>query len=258
MSTVTDKQIFDHLREYIKPMTLTQSVVNMVDGNLRDTVKRVALVGALGLEQCPNPRYKLDTAILAAIYPGVNVSALQYIIKYAPVFGIVYKQEMAGFLANVLIESQGFNAKRESFAYRPTRLLQVFPSRIKNLVNASNLVAKGQAAIANFLYNGRYGNDTPTSGWDYRGGGWVQLTFKNNYVACQNRTALKLGSNPSLVENMEVSAIAAMDYWYNNGCNEAACKIVGSDVSNLRKIVNGGLNGYDEVRNVYIKAMKLL
>lgn len=258
MSQVTDKQIFDALRVYMKPMAMTQPVVNMVNANMKDPIKRAALVSALGLEQCANPQYNLNATTLKAIYGDVDLSVLPFIHKFAPIFGIVYKKEMAGFLANVLIESNGFRAKRESFNYRAERLLKVFPARIKTLANAKALIANGQPAIANFLYNNRYGNGGGNDGWDYRGGGLIQLTFKGNYMACQARTGLAIGTNPKLIENNEYAAIIAMDYWYNNGCNEACVAIKNNDITAVRKIVNGGTNGIAEVKEIYIKCMKLL
>lgn len=259
MTNVTDKQIFDIIRTKILPAKLTQAIVNMVNQNMKDPIKRAALVDSLGLEQCANPQYQLDEKVLKNIYPNADVTVLPYIKKLAPIYGIVYKKEMAGFLANVLVESQGFKAKRESFAYRPERLLKVFPSRVKTLANAKALVAKGQPAIANFLYNGRYGN-APNSndGWLFRGNGPIQLTFKASYQACATRTGLDIVNHPELVENMDVGLITALDFWHNNDCNELCMAIKNNDTSSLRKRVNGGLNSADEVKALYIKAMRFL
>lgn len=257
--SVTDKQIFDAVRLAIAPAKLTQAVVDMVNENLKDPIKRAALLDALDLEVCAFPQYKLDEKILKAIYPDVNTAVLPFIKKYAPIFGIVYKQEMAGFLANVLVESMGLKAKRESFAYRPERLLKVFPTRIKTLANARALVAKGQTAIANFLYNGRYGNSTNgNDGWLFRGGSFIQLTFRDNYLACQRRTGLPLLANPSIVEQPDASTIIAMDFWHNNNCGTLCMGIKNNDVTALRKKINGGKNGLEEVQALYVKAMKYL
>ena len=259
MTNVTDKQIFDIIRTKILPAKLTQAIVNMVNQNMKDPIKRAALVDSLGLEQCANPQYRLDEKILKNIYPNADVTVLPYIKKLAPIYGIVYKKEMAGFLANVLVESQGFKAKRESFAYRPERLLKVFPSRVKTLANAKALVAIGQPAIANFLYNGRYGN-APNSndGWLFRGGSYIQLTFKDNYLDCQKRTGLPLITEPQLVEQPVCSTIIAMDFWYNNDCGPLSMAIKGNDTSALRKCINGGYNSLEEVQALYVKAMKYL
>lgn len=257
MSLTTDKQIFDKLRSTIAPMKLTQPVVDMVNENMKDPVKRAALVSSLGLEQCAFPQFTLNEKTLLAIYPKADVKALPVLLKFAPIFGIVYKSEMAGFLANVLIESQGFKAKTESFAYTPSRLLEVFPSRVKTLDNAKALVAKGQKAIADFLYSNRFGNGA-NEGWLYRGRGFIMLTFKGNYIACEQRTGLPIVSNPDLMMQPDIAMISAMDFWHNNGCNELCRAIKGNNVTDLRKRINGGTNSLAEVQALYIKAMKTL
>lgn len=259
MSQVTDKQIFDALRSTIAPMRLTQAVVNMVNENMKDPVKRAVLVSSLGLEQCAFPQFTLNEKTLLAIYPKADVKALPFLIKYAPIFGIVYKEEMAGFLANVLIESNGFKAKQESFAYKPDRLLKVFPSRVKTMDNAKALVAKGPQAIANFLYGSRLGNRAGTNdGYDFSGKGFIQLTFRSNYADCEQRTGMPIVSNPKLLLQTDVAMISAMDFWHNNGCNELCQAIKSNNVTALRKRINGGTNSLAEIQALYIKAMKTL
>ena len=56
----------------------------------------------------------------------------------------------------------------------------------------------------------------------------------------------------------EYSQMFMISHYHNGHGIFTNAQITILDVSNLRKIVNGGLNGYDEVRSVYIKAMKLL
>ena len=257
MSLVTDKQIFDKLRSTIAPMKLTQPVVDMVNDNMKDPVKRAALVTSLGLEQCAFPQFTLNEKTLLAIFPKADVKALPVLLKFAPIFGIVYKSEMAGFLATVLLESKGFKAKTESFAYTPSRLLEVFPSRVKTLNNAKALVAKGQKAIADFLYSNRFGNGA-NEGWLYRGRGFIMLTFKGNYIVCEQRTGLPIVSNPDLMMQPDIALITALDFWNANDCNTLAKAIKGNDTTALRKRVNGGTNGLAETQEIYIKCMKLL
>ncbi len=56
MTNVTDKQIFDTIRTKILPAKLTQAIVNMVNQNMKDPIKRTALVDSLDLEQYANPQ----------------------------------------------------------------------------------------------------------------------------------------------------------------------------------------------------------
>ena len=78
-------------------------------------------------------QYNLSETSLKKVYPNVNIKAIPFILKYAPKYEIITKKQMCAFIATCLIESNGFNAKRESFNYRPERLLAVFPTKKKKM-----------------------------------------------------------------------------------------------------------------------------
>lgn len=285
-----DKDFFDWLKTKQTNGKLTQT---QVDGG----AELLAVVKPDVLQEClakingwevsnipviPTRLYNLTEPSLKKVYPNVNVKAIPLILKYAPKYGITTKKQMCAFIATCLIESNGFNAKRESFNYRPERLLAVFPTRIPNLNFARNLIAKGQVEVANHLYGNRYGNRPNTNdGWDYRGGGIIQNTFRSNYYELQVMTGIPFGDNPKLIEDLENSVIAAMAYWKLKGINEMAEKIntyangytlntlnsKGRETNNyemnygariVRKAVNGGLNGYTEFCQTLEKCLKHL
>ena len=155
----------------------------------------------------------------------MNVKAIPLILKHAPKYGITTKKQMCAFIATCLIESNGFNAKRESFNYRPERLLAVFPTRIPNLNFARNLIAKGQAEVANHLYGNRYGNRPQMTVGIIVVGVLFQNTFRSNYYELQVMTGIPFGDNPKLIEDLENSVIAAMAFWKLKGISEMAEKI---------------------------------
>ena len=226
--------------------------------------------------------YSLTIDNLKKVYPSVNATAIDVILKHAPKYGIITKKQMCAFIATCIIESNGFNAKRESFNYRPDRLRAVFPTRIASVSAARALIAQGQVAVANFLYGERYGNRKGTNdGWDYRGGGLIQNTFRSNYYELQQMTGIAFGDNPKLIEDLDNSVQAAMAFWQLKGCNDMAEKInVYSDGYTLntlnakgietrdykmnygariiRKTVNGGYNGYDEFCKTLEKCLRYL
>lgn len=226
--------------------------------------------------------YNFTAADLQKVYPDVNTAAISVIQKYAAKYGIITKKQTCAFIATCLIESNGFNAKRESFAYSAERLRQVFPTRVKSSAAAKALIAQGQPAVANYLYGDRYGNRAGTNdGWDYRGGGLIQNTFRSNYYELQKMTGIAFGDNPKLIENLDNSVRAAMAFWQLKGCNEMAEKInvyangytlntldnsgreTGDYKMNygariIRKTVNGGFNGYDEFCKTLEKCFRYL
>ena len=285
---VTDTVIFAKLREHLAPTKMSQLIVDITNQAMTDDTFRNEVIERLELsikesEVAAGKRpYNLTIETLKKVDSSVNPAAVELLLRLGPQYGIITKKQMCAFIANCVLESQGFNAKRESFNYRPERLRAVFPSRIKSIADAKALLAKGQVAVANYLYGGRYGNRPNTNdGWDYRGGGWTQNTFRSNYFILQNMTGIKFGDNPKLIEDMENAAIAAMEFWRINGCNEKAEKI--NTYSNgytlntlntkgvetkdykmnygariIRETVNGGLNGYTEFCQSLEKCLRYL
>lgn len=258
----------------IKSMLVTMSVV----------AAQTALSNIMGWSIAPGDKraYSLDINALRKIHPKFNAAAVPILWKYAPEYGITSKKQMASFIASCTLESNGLYAIRESFAYSPLRLHQVFPTRVVSVAAAKNLISKGQIAVANFLYGGRYGNRPGTNdGWDYRGGGIKQNTFRDNYFELQIMTGIAFGDNPKLIEDLENSVRAAMAFWKLHGCNDMAEKIntyangytlntlnsKGVETKDyklnygarlIRKAVNGGYNGYEEFCQYLEKALQYL
>lgn len=283
---VTDTDIFTKLREHVAETNiLTQLLVDTTNKAMEDEAFRNTLIERLGVTasaSTENRPYNLTLANLRKVYSNVNTNAIPIILKYAPQYDILTKKQMCAFLSNCIVESNGLNAKRESFAYRPERLRQVFSTRIPSISAAKDLIAKGQVAVANYLYGGRYGNRPGTNdGWDYRGGGIIQNTFRSNYYILQNMTSIPFGDNPKNIEDLENSVRAAMAFWQLNGCNAKAEKIntykdgytlntltsKGVETKNyemnygariIRETVNGGLNGYKEFCETLEKCLRYL
>lgn len=201
----------------------------------------------------------LTTEKLQKIYPGADNEFVSIINMYAKQFGITNKKRMAMFLAQTLHESRGFNVLQESFNYRPARLLKVFRSRIKTLEKAKALVNKGQEALANFLYGGRYGNKK-NEGWKYSGKGLGGLTFKANYEKVQDilyhmGVKVDIVNNPEILLKKDISVLTFMAFWQYNKLNSLSDK---KKIVTVSKKVNGGTNGLEERIHLYNKALKIL
>lgn len=281
--SVTDAEIFSALRNQIPGGSLTQLIVDITNVALEKDSFRAELAMRLKLITDNGGReYDISLANLQKVSSRVNPAAIPFILKHAPTYGIITKKQMAAFIATCVIESNAFNAKRESFAYTAARLRAVFPSRVGSIAAAQALINKGQVAVANYLYGGRYGNRPGTNdGWDYRGGGLIQNTFRDNYYELQHSTGIAFGDNPKLIEDLEKSVIAAMDYWQVRGINDMAEKInfysngytlntltsKGVETNDyklnygarlVRKAVNGGYNGFDEFCATLEKVMRYI
>jgi putative chitinase len=92
----------------------------------------------------------------------------------------------------------------ENLNYTAARLVKVFPSRFKS-IEAAKPFEKNPEALANKVYGGRYGNAL-NEGWRYRGRGYCQITFKDNYAKFGLLMSLDLVSNPDLALKPAIAA----------------------------------------------------
>lgn len=175
--------------------------------------------------------------------------------------GLNTRARWAMWLAHCGHESQGFRKLGESFDYSPQRLLAVFPRYFTPEV-AERLGRNGkhpadQHAIAEIVYGGRMGN-RPGSGdaWRYRGGGLPHLTGRNNYAAGGKHLGLDLLADPDLIRtNRRYAAKIAAWFWDENSINNYADA---GDLEGATKAINGGVNGMDDRRVRYQRAMAVL
>lgn len=148
------------------------------------------------------------------------------------------------FLAQCAHESAGFTRLAESLAYRdPVRLDETFRA-VRDVHHARALIAGGPQAIANCVYAGRYGNGDARSfdGWNYRGRGYLQLTFRDNYVEAGRALGLPLDAQPELVAQPPVAAKVAAWFWRSHRINLAADH---DDVAGVTGRINPALDGLD-------------
>lgn len=109
-------------------------------------------------------------------------------------FEINTPRRVAGFLANVGVESAGLTAFDENLNYSAARLAAVWPNRYAEnpqgaikVPNATALhIAGNPQLIANNVYADRLGNghEVTGDGWRYRGAGPIQLTGADVQKAC--------------------------------------------------------------------------
>lgn len=163
------------------------------------------------------------------------------------------KAQQAMFLAQCGHETQGFTVFSENLNYSAERLLAVFPKYFsqKNV----SLYARDKVKIANRIYANRMGNGDEKSGdgWKYRGRGIIQITGKDNYrtfaYATQNLEVIK---NPDLVlSSLDFIVSTGVWYWNNRNLDKY------SSVETVTRLINGGLNGIEDRRNLYNKLMSL-
>lgn len=96
----------------------------------------------------------------------------------------------------------------------------------------------------------RLGNTQPGDGYKYRGRGFIQLTGRSNYTAYGRRLGIDLASNPDLALDAYQAARIFAAYFKDRGVAAAANR---QDWRAVRRLVNGGYNGWDAFINVVNK-----
>ena len=129
------------------------------------------------------------------------------IINTLKSYGINNEFTISAILGVVMKETQ-LTPKSENLSYSAKRITEVWP-RIS--IEKAKQLEKNPVALGNFVYGGRFGNGM-NEGYLYRGRGFNQLTFKDNYKTYGLLINENLVSNPDKVN--EVQTAAKILYWY--------------------------------------------
>ena len=163
------------------------------------------------------------------------------------------------FLAQLVAES-GYDliSKRENLNYSCEALKNMFSYYTKSPSEAYDdgrcIGHKAsQIRIGNKVYANRYGNGSVSSGdgYTYRGGGFIQLTFKGNYQEIAETIALldeSIGDEGNIVshiERVDVALVTAMAFWYKNRCYEC------DHIDCVTEKINKYTDTYEERKRLY-------
>lgn len=159
----------------------------------------------------------------------------------------------AAFLANTLHETAGFVLLVENLSYRADRIARVWPGRFPTVADAQPF-ARNPEALAERVYRGRMGNIRPGDGFRYRGRGLMQTTGRHNYARLLIVTGRNVLAHPEWLETPPGAAESACLFWASRSCNGPADA---DDIDEVRRRINGGLIGIDNVRARYARALKL-
>lgn len=156
------------------------------------------------------------------------------------------------FITQIDAESK-LVSKRESLYYKTIAgLRNAFKTPFKGKTDAFvSQYLKNTEKCANYVYANREGNGNEKSGdgHKYRGGGFLQNTFKNGYKKLTEDTGIDFLGNPNLIIIEENAIIAALNYWTENNLNELADQ---DNLDSISDIINighktravGDANGY--------------
>ncbi|BAU13118.1 glycoside hydrolase, family 19 [Leptolyngbya sp. NIES-3755] len=96
------------------------------------------------------------------------------------------------------------------------------------------------------------GNTEPGDGRRFKGRGLIQITGRSNYQACGEALGINLIEAPTRLAEHDLACFSAGWFWSKNQINPHADR---DDVERVTRIINGGLNGFDD-RKYYLAAAR--
>lgn len=175
-----------------------------------------------------------------------------------PEHGFETTRQVAAFIAQCAHESAEFNTLGENLNYSADRLRVVFPKYFRNFSPSQmQQYHRNPEAIANIVYANRMGNGDAVSGdgYRFRGRGLIMITGKSSYMHCSdylfgNDTILL--DDPDLLLTKPNAMGTALFYWnLTDLLNE-------DNFDAMTKKINGGLNGIDDRRKYFQRAIEVL
>lgn len=176
--------------------------------------------------------------------------------KFQCKYGIPSKAMVAHFFGNLDHESGGFSIVEESGMYSAERLRVIFPKYFPTIETAKQYAYKPEQ-IFNKTYGGRMGNNMPGDGYKFRGRGYMQTTGKFSYDRLGKYLGVDLIAKPDLVAT-KYPLESAIFYFNDNRLWELVSDVSEESTRLIRKRVNGGYNGLDDVRDKVRKYYSLM
>lgn len=150
-----------------------------------------------------------------------------HILKSAKLKGITNEFTKAAILSIVSKESNFLPKNESGYSGTPNdRIRKIFGSKVSSY-NEEQLTAlkKDEQKFFDVIYGGRYGNATD-EGYKFRGRGFNQLTFKNNYKKIAEGISVDIVADPEKMNQIEVSTLALIQFFLNcfKSCPAATLK----------------------------------
>jgi len=171
----------------------------------------------------------LTDQILKQIYPFSSLSNrlkyLPYLNQYLKEYGIITKQRLCCYLAQIGHESGHLNYSEE--------------------------IASGKT------YEGRkdLGNTEIGDGERFKGRGLIQITGRSNYNRLSNYFGVDFIQEPELLESPEFAVKSSLWFWKINKLNNI-CDLGNFEL--LTRRINGGLNGLKDRKEIFDRCQKYI
>jgi putative chitinase len=188
----------------------------------------------------------------------------EVINQTAPKYDIDNAERLQCFIAQIAHESGEFTIKKESMYYStPARIVEVWQSRFNltgdgGKLNANDYV-KNPQKLANTVYANRMGNGNFESndGFNFIGGGFLQLTGRESYAAYAKYIGKDIVETANLVRTTDAYAMdaACWEFAIDKQLNDEADK---GEFITITKRINGGTIGLSERQKYYTRCKDVL
>jgi putative chitinase len=174
---------------------------------------------------------------LAQIMPNLPAEKralyLPFLNRAMNTYGINNRLRKAAFLAQIAHESGELRYLEEIWG--PTEAQSLY---------------EPESELARIL-----GNTEPGDGERFKGRGAIQITGRYNYAKYGDLLGVDLIANPTIATTPQIAFSTAAAFWQTSGLNQLADV---EDFGEITRIINGGLNGYEERCKYYQRAMDVL
>ena len=169
------------------------------------------------------------------------------LLKIMSVYMIPTVEATAHFVGNTYHETGAYTVFSENLNFSAAGLLKTFPKYFPSAAIAEQY-ARQPEKIANKVYSNRMGNGNEASGdgWKFRGRGALQTTGKTNYTLLGKHLNIDLVANPESVAD-KYAFDSAIFYFNSNKLWTMASKVDDIAIAKVRKAVNGGKIGLEDV-----------
>lgn len=208
---------------------------------------------------------------LRLIDPSITSTRLDVIVPLLNEMVETYKlpsEALPEFLSNIIHESGSFSIKAENMNYTtPARLVAIWKTRFTLTGEPNKKDARQYTSnprlLANLVYGGRMGNIQPNDGYNFRGGGFAQITGRDaytlftDYVNRRDLTRLKIEEVAALVQSNDDWAMDSA-FWFFCEFKNLEQMAIDDKFKDLVKRWNGGYIGLEDRTNKYNKALEVL
>lgn len=226
---------------------------NSAGATVTSSVKPASTTESADTAGTPVEKQESDTSTSAEVKPPVDISKM--VAKFGSNVTLVYNEllnfgikepnAIVAILCNVAKECK-FKPRREGMQYKSiARLKEIYPKYFSNMADADiKTYVNNEQKLANYVYANRYGNGNTASGdgYAFRGGGFIQLTFKSNYSTVGSKIGVDFISSPEKIDNPNIAAKAVAQFFINNygGAARVSFSSLDAALTGITKKVNSG------------------